>query len=217
MPHILYKINAGQKEISQNRRKVEMKDLLQICKLQFKGLFTANESKKDQRTSPKKPKNKRFWSMWTGPKEAHVVFSSYACHCFPVWRMYDLPAGELRILRSVQIEVVLTIAPVTAIVCISDNFMMFSVTWSTNLKCRNITNYCIFGGDQKVVKCFYNRVFLYLDISCQIVAESCQHWHLTGGNHWMSMLVGFCHDLAGNAEIRKKLEWWPIRNSSFIN
>ena len=45
------------------------------------------------------------------------------------------------------------------------------------------------------------RVFLQFDISYQIMAGSCQHWHSMGGDHCMSMLVRSCHDLAGNVKL----------------
>ena len=45
------------------------------------------------------------------------------------------------------------------------------------------------------------RVFLYFLIFCQILAEFCQHWHSMVATHCMSMLAGFCQDLAENYEI----------------
>ena len=45
---------------------------------------------------------------------------------------------------------------------------------------------------------FIALAWLWLKVvfSCQILAESCQHWHPTMLTiHWMSMLAGFCWDL----------------------
>ena len=56
-------------------------------------------------------------------------------------------------------------------------------------------------GDGILFFFFYIWVFLYFMIFCQIMAESCQHWHTMGRNHWMSMLAEFCQDLAENYEI----------------
>ena len=45
------------------------------------------------------------------------------------------------------------------------------------------------------------QVFLYFVIFCPILAEFCQHWHSMATTHCMSMLAGFCQDLAENHEI----------------
>ena len=60
------------------------------------------------------------------------------------------------------------------------------------------------------------RVFLYFLIFCQILTESCQHWHSMVASI-VSVLTGFCQDLAENYDLQENpyvpltkldLEYW---------